>query len=256
MIYDNWINILNENKDIKPENMYFKNSIDYFRMVEHKHEHIMSIRANQCIDYLKTRDIFMNNIAEIKNICKENDKYGKPRLSDIKLLGRVNARTIEYLYFAFLFLEHLQSFNKTTIDVVEIGGGYGGLCVIMSKICHLFNITINTYIIFDLPYVCKFQKKYTLLNGVTTNVQDIEKVDMDIIKSGSSCISTYCFDELSQDLKDLYMDKLIIPKANNCFFFWAYMEHYEWFLKKYKSILKDVRCCKNIYGFTRMFFTI
>jgi hypothetical protein len=59
-----------------------------------------------------------------------------------------------------LILDHIKKNLLNNIDLVEICGGYGGLCLFIFKLSILFNISINSYTIFDLSEPMILQKKY------------------------------------------------------------------------------------------------
>jgi hypothetical protein len=117
------------------------------------------------------------------------------------------------------------------IDIIEIGGGYGGLCFFMYKLAKLFNITINTYAIFDLPNPLMLQKKY--LEKV--NINGVNFVELDSIKNineNSFLISNYAFSEISFDLRQKYSISVLNPYTSHGFLAWNNIPVYSFVDKK------------------------
>ena len=65
-----------------------------------------------------------------------------------------------YIYFGLLNVIYIQKNNIQNFDFIEIGGGYGGQCVILLELFKHFNIVINKYLLIDLSDVVTFQLKY------------------------------------------------------------------------------------------------
>jgi hypothetical protein len=121
--------------------------------------------------------------------------------------------------------------NLNNIDVIEIGGGYGGLCFFLYKLSHLFNIHINSYSIFDLQEPLLLQKKYLEninVNGVHFTTMD----DLENIKKNSFLISNYAYSEISLDLQKKYTEKLLNPYVSHGFLTWNFIEPYHFIENK------------------------
>lgn len=90
--------------------------------------------------------------------------------------------------------------------IVEIGGGYGGLCKIISDFCK-----IESYTLVDLEPALQLSKRFlddSSINNVKyLNAQDIDRSkDYDLY---DLVISNYAFSEISRNIQDLYMDKFL-----------------------------------------------
>ncbi len=81
------------------------------------------------------------------------------------------------------------------IDIVEIGGGYGGLCLALHFLCK----NINSYTICDLLPVMKLQEMY--LNAFNISLSNE-------VKPNSILISCYGLSELDQYTRDRYINVL------------------------------------------------
>ena len=87
------------------------------------------------------------------------------------------------------------------IDIVEIGGGYGGQCKIIHDV-----FKPKTYTIIDLDYAMKLAKRfldYFNIKPIFRTVTDIN------VKSYDLCISNYAFSELDRSYQDFYAEKII-----------------------------------------------
>ena len=82
------------------------------------------------------------------------DKYSPNNLENIC------GNNIEYIYESFQIIKQFQKLNLNDINIIEIGGGYGGLAFYLINICKKFNININSYTIFDIPEANTLQTKY------------------------------------------------------------------------------------------------
>lgn len=84
--------------------------------------------------------------------------------------------------------------------VVEIGGGYGGMCRVISERWEL-----DDYIIYDLPEVTLLQKRYLKQYGVDFSPAQVSDQTYGV----RLCISWCAWSELSYDLRVEYAEKVI-----------------------------------------------
>ncbi len=131
--------------------------------------------------------------------------------------------------------------SLNNIDVVEIGGGYGGLCLFLHKLSDLFNIKIKSYTIFDLFEPMLLQKKYLELHNIEINV--INLFDNFTLNNNSFLISNYAFSEISTDLQKIYTQKVLNPYILHGFLVWNFIPFYNFIDNK--SIT-----CEKEYPFT------
>ena len=130
---------------------------------------------------------------------KVNDKYGLPTIVDYAF-GSISPSTLRYIKI----LSDLSQFNLEDIDIVEIGGGYGGQYTVLRQYAKP-----KSYTFVDLPEVLKLQKKYIEKN----NLDDIELhfYDSDNLPS-CTCdlvISNYAISECDTEIQDIYISKII-----------------------------------------------
>ena len=80
-------------------------------------------------------------------------------------------------------------------SVVEIGGGYGGLLLLLSQYCD-----VKSYYGYDHPDVIKLVKKY--LGNYNISVEDEVKDKYDLV------ISAFAWDELNVNVRKWYIDNV------------------------------------------------
>ena len=95
--------------------------------------------------------------------------------------------------------------------IVEIGGGYGGLCKTISCLCDF-----EEYHIYDIEPAAKLQEKYLSkfdITGKIINHSTIEKLeDIDLV------VSNYAYSELNEELQSSYYENIISIPYKYSFF--------------------------------------
>ena len=171
----------------------FKQNPRYTPILEH-------VPPEQGLEYIKTIEQYDID-QELILKFKENDKYGGANLIDYgEPFGRVSPSTLRYIQNA---LDIAYFFGEGEIKkIVEIGGGYGGLCKTINCLCDF-----EEYHIYDLESSGKLQKKYLSNFDISekvffhSTVEKIENVDL--------VISNYAYSELSAEYQELYYDAVI-----------------------------------------------
>lgn len=107
---------------------------------------------------------------------------------------------------------------KINEQIVEIGGGYGGLASIILSALGGF----TSYVIFDLPEVQSLQERYINNNRAIFP----RKMRLDNDRSISLCIAWCSWAELSLEARKEYLEK-VISKSEHIFFCvnWDYEEN-------------------------------
>lgn len=114
---------------------------------------------------------------------------------------------VRYWYTVELIERLIGRFNRDA-SIVEIGGGYGGMCRILKD-----KWVTKRYTIFDLSEVCGLQSKY-LSQYDESAIWYFAPWAMD--KWGNLCISWCAWSELSYDLRVEYTEK-VISKCDHFF---------------------------------------
>ena len=146
------------------------------------------------------------------------DESGNPVLKDFSKLGKISANTLRYV-MTLAFLRKHFSTKLDNMTFVEIGGGYGGLCKVISCV-----VDFKSYTLIDLPSVVRLQRKYLEILGFdkddpdtpvrVVHFYDSENIDVD--KEYDICISEYCISEFDIPGQEFYIDN-VIGKSKNAY---------------------------------------
>jgi hypothetical protein len=131
------------------------------------------------------------------------------------LLTEITPNASRYIYHALLIHKYIkEKYNGKTIDIVEIGGGYGGLSYWLQLIVN----TIHSYTIVDLPAACQLQKSCLSHLGATksTSITDPYKVNP---SNPLFVISNYGYSEFNAHYQNLYKNT-VLKKADAGFMIW------------------------------------
>lgn len=162
------------------------------------------------VDQMKNPEVITPE--QLEN-AKKNDLYGNAELHEYENFGSISPSTIRYIKNS---LDILNFFDVNDIDnIVEIGGGYGGLCRVLSSF-----IDFENYVIIDLPEVNglseKYLGKFPDLEGRTSQLSCFE---LDEIVGADLVISNYAFSECSEEIQMHYYNDVI---ANASRFYMVY----------------------------------
>ena len=212
----------------------FKNNSQYTYVLEHVNE-------EQGYEYLKEiknrfNTIYNNNV--LLELCKQNDFYGKPNKVMFKDFTYCSPTNLRYILHSLLILSYAKSCNLDSLDIIEIGGGYGGLCFFINNLSKFFDINVNTYTIFDLPEPLLLQQKY--LNKLdVNNVNYYEINNFKDLKPNSFLVSNYAFSEIPFNLQQEYTNKVLNPYVSYGFMAWNYIEVYKFIDSKLINKIKE-----------------
>jgi hypothetical protein len=174
----------------------FKSSEKYNIILEHVDQEL----GLQYFDHIQK---FGKEIYEEKfDNFFENDLIGNPRQF---LYGdkKISPTTLRYIKNV-LDLSSICG-DQEISKIVEVGGGYGGLCKTLSVLCNF-----EKYINVDLPQVLKIQQKY--LKNFSEIYPKIEFVSCNELEDTSNIdlfISNYSLSELTIETQLNYYNKLI-----------------------------------------------
>lgn len=187
---------LNSCRDAALDNRYFnqfKQDPRYRQILEH----VSFEEASQYVSQLP-----IESVLETLDRFKENDKYGNPDIHEFDNLGEVSPTTVRYIKNTF---DITNRFGTDIANVVEIGGGYGGLCKVLSSV-----IDFSNYLIFDLEEPNMLSKKYlSKFEDLDGRVQSLTLEELDEIDGIDLLISNYAFSEVSLDVQEEYYEKVI-----------------------------------------------
>lgn len=160
--------------------------------------------VKKSVDYIDafSSDDYKNWI--VKN-HKKFDRFGMPHTYEC-VIGKKNVgmSTSTSLHLRVL-MDLVELFDLDNHkDIVEIGGGYGGLC---SVVCTYVD-DVN-YSIIDLPEVNLLQEKYLSRFGLMDKVETISCFECKQFDRDVMLVSNYAFSELSREIQDVYFEKVV-----------------------------------------------
>ena len=215
--YNNLLKTLDISTLIKSQ---FKNNYHYCGILEH-------VSPDLGLKYL---NLIQSEFPKIttESICAFlllNDRYGSPNKSQYSLQNKLiicSPTSLRYIYHALIILKHY----KTTSceNMVEVGCGYGGLCLAINFFARLLNIKINEYNLIDLSEPCRLIKGYLELHkehiDANIKVHLSETYGENVISDQKLFfISNYCYTEIDYEMNRMYSTKLL-PKTSNGFITW------------------------------------
>jgi putative sugar O-methyltransferase len=143
---------------------------------------------------------YENNIENLK-LCSINDEQGSPTKEKYSF-GEYSPTTLRYFKVSS---DINYCFGDTSeMNIVEIGGGYGGQCMV-----HGAMFGFNSWTIVDLPEVIKLQKRYL---HDKSNINYISCYDVTDNINCDLTISNYAFSEVIREYQDKYIDAYMSNK--------------------------------------------
>ena len=173
----------------------------------------MSTAGTKGEDYVKAINEIDPELFDYIDKFRENDKCGDPILKDFGKLGKISANTLRYIMSLAFIRKHFST-ELDNMTFVEIGGGYGGLCKVISCV-----VDFKSYTLIDLPAVVRLQRKYLEALGLdkgeaTIYFYDTNNINVD--KEYDICISEYCISEFDIPGQEFYIDN-VIGKSKNAY---------------------------------------
>ena len=184
---------------------YAANSDEFFKQFKshpayrHVLEHVSFEEGQQ---YLKEIDIdYLDKLEEVK----ENGSLGSPVIYEYPSVGEISPTTIRYIKNTS---DIINKFGTSFDSIVEIGGGYGGLCKVLSSF-----IKFEQYLLLDLEECNLLSRKYLSHFNLPTLSYRSEEID-EIDENFDLLISNYAFSECHKEVQQDYIERFI-KKSNN-----------------------------------------
>jgi len=158
-------------------------------------EHVSPEHGGRYIESIMEYELNDEMIDEFKD---NDDLGGANRVDYGEPFGKVSPSTLRYVRNA---LDISYFFGEGELNkIVEIGGGYGGLCKTISCLCDF-----DEYHLYDIEPASKLQEKYLSKFGIKAVHHSVpeETKDIDLL------ISNYAYSELGEKLQDLYYNNVI-----------------------------------------------
>lgn len=167
---------------------------EYYRRIL---EHVSEEQGQAYLDIIREEG---EDLLEYFPKFRENDKYGGP-ITFTYDVGEFSPTTLRYIKVLMDLKNIFGDLNN--LNIIEIGGGYGGQCKIISDV-----FSYQSYVIVDLDVVLALTQKYlTKLN--VKNVKCLDPNDLSDDKMYDLVISNYAFSECIRSVQDDYIDKIL-----------------------------------------------
>jgi hypothetical protein len=151
-----------------------------------------------------------------------NDRIGNPEKKIFTFKEKpimCSPSSLRYAYHALCILEHYR--QTTCKNIVEVGCGYGGLCLAINYFSKPNDI--DTYNIIDLPGACNLIRQYLNIHKEMIHTNMIYHAShtygCNITDKNLFFISNYCYTELAEVHNANYSSTLL-PKCDNGFLVW------------------------------------
>jgi hypothetical protein len=193
----------------------FKRQPAYVQVLEH-------VSFHQGLQYLQCcRQYFSIPTEEIQEFCKLNDRFGEPEQFDFCPGLRCSPSSIRYVFQSLLLLEHIKSLGLTNVSIVEVGSGYGGLCLALQHFAKKKGVVFSNYACIDLTGPSQLQKMYLSNHNLPYPVtfHDASLFGKDVQGENLYFISNYCFSEICMEYQTQYKE-FLLPKCNHGFITW------------------------------------
>jgi hypothetical protein len=184
------------------------------------HDMLEHMRKDYAVVYLESiRKVLTDD--QITAIAARNDLYGGARVENITGVNS-SPSSIRYIAHSIEICQHIQHKGLNNVSIVELGGGYGGLAVILAEVSRILGVGIQKYIIYDLPGVVRLQQYYLSQFTLPYPVvwKDASRFGADLeFEPGLFLVSNYCLSEISNTFRQLYLGNLL-PKIAGGYFAW------------------------------------
>jgi hypothetical protein len=192
----------------------FKSSDIYRAILEH-------VSKEQGLEYYSLiKNEFQLSDETIYAYCQLNDSVGNPVLQEFPF-GKSSPTSLRYVYHSNLILKYIDSLGKTSVKIVEIGAGYGGLYLAIQFFAKNYKTQILQYSIIDLVPAWKLQEKYLTEQNMCKNItfHDADTYGANIEGNDNFLIAAYSFSEIHESLQIRYK-KIFFPKVDHGFILW------------------------------------
>ena len=173
---------------------------DFFRNFKshpayrHVLEHVSYEEGQQYLDEIKID--YKDKLDEIK----ENDALGTPVTCTYDGVGTISPTTLRYLKNTS---DIVNKFGTSFNSVVEIGGGYGGLCKVLSSF-----VDFEQYLLLDLEECNMLSRKYLSHFDLPTMSYQAEEI-VELEDRFDLLISNYALSECNRETQMMYIERFV-----------------------------------------------
>jgi hypothetical protein len=200
-----------------------------FKVVPYYREILEHVSYNLGIEYLiHIWNEFRLDTPAVAEYCTKNDRVGNPVLFEYAPNIKWSATSIRYIHHALLILKHMKKVGVDNVDVVEVGCGYGGLCLAIEHFSKHMGITIKSYTLIDLDEPNALQEKYLSQHSLQfpCSFLSASNYGKEITGTEHFLISNYCFSEIASSHQSNYRE-VLFPKCSHGFFVWNGIPYYD-----------------------------
>jgi hypothetical protein len=214
--------VLKDNAALPPAAWTFKANPAYRAILEH-------VSPQQGLGYLDEMRLSPAWGSRLRNViaetAMENDSLGTPERAEFDPLGATCSPTnLRYAAQALAILEHLEGLDIYGVNIIEIGGGYGGLALYLRRMARLFDQR-HTHTIIDLPEAGAIQDRYAVALNVPLNV--VDATDAQAVTTLLATfkdwpcylVSAYGFSEFSEEVRFWYSQN-VVPHCQHGYLVW------------------------------------
>lgn len=144
-------------------------------------------------------ELSLDTLTMMWERATKNDLVGEPQLVQLRPDKVASSTTMRYLWNVVDMERHGVTLDD--VDVVEVGGGYGGLC----RMIHEFHKP-RSYTIIDLPEALALADRYLKCYGINARMVPCDAYAHEPI---DTFISNYALTELTKDVQEEYIQKLM-----------------------------------------------
>lgn len=195
----------------RPEDWTFKSDEGYRQVLEHVSEE----QGKAFLDWVATTEPNLDWDLVVR-LATLNDSFGKPIQAEFPGLGTFSPSNWRYLCHALKAWRHINSLGLDEFDIIELGGGYGGLALFVRGLAHGRDVRLGNYTMVDLPEAAELQGQFAAACGIRAHVANGLDSDSLIWALGDGArgptkvvVSAYAFSEFDQETRDWYVDGLI-----------------------------------------------
>ena len=160
----------------------------------HVLEHVSMEEGHQYLDEIEID--YKDKLDEIK----ENYLYGTPIQCSYDGIGMISPTTVRYLKNTS---DIVNKFGTSFDSIVEIGGGYGGLCKVMSSF-----VKFEQYLLLDLEECNMLSRKYLSHFDLPTMSYQAEEI-VNVEDNFDLLISNYAMSECNRETQMMYIERFV-----------------------------------------------
>lgn len=151
--------------------------------------------------YLQIIEARYPHLVPLLPTFAENDRLGSPLTHDYGDRGVISPSTLRYVKMLGDLEDLFGSLSE--MDIIEIGGGYGGQCAIIDRYCGF-----RSYTLVDLEPCLRLARRYL----DASRVSDVRYAAMKELSGAARfdlVISNYAFTECTRPVQDVYFDTVL-----------------------------------------------